>query len=450
MSEVTPLRRCATCDRHFEGAQFCPDDGTPLVVVAEARGEGEDAWVGSVLAGRYRVLGVLGRGGMGVVYEAEQRPFGRLVALKRLRVDRADEAKMRARFEREALAVSRLKSPWTVRLLDVVHDESGEPFIVMERLVGESLRARLMRAGPLPTDEVVRIVEQVARALAEAHAAGVLHRDLKPDNIILEPIGGRLEAKLLDFGIARLDAETAPLTDTSQVPGTPHYLAPERIAGERPGAPADIYALGVVAYELLTGSPPYVGTPWEIMQAHTQGRPRALVEAAPECVVAAPVEALLRRMMARTPELRFADGEALVGALEALAESRGVPGGVQAYATDAEQVRPAPRARVPAWAALVVGGLVGGAVGVVSGAGGDEGPVVVRQVVSWPVPLVMVAPAPVVPVVEAVAPATLPTAVVEPPATTTPRRKPQEPVVKETGTGTPTDPNQVRIDTLLP
>ena len=131
MSEVTPLRRCATCDRHFEGAQFCPDDGTPLVLVAEARGEGEDAWVGRVLAGRYRVLGVLGRGGMGVVYEAEQRPFGRIVALKRLRVDRADEAKMRARFEREALAVSRLKSPWTVRLLDVVHDESGEPFIVM-------------------------------------------------------------------------------------------------------------------------------------------------------------------------------------------------------------------------------------------------------------------------------------------------------------------------------
>ncbi len=304
------------------------------MLVAEARGEGEDAWVGRVLAGRYRVLGVLGRGGMGVVYEAEQRPFGRIVALKRLRVDRADEAKMRARFEREALAVSRLKSPWTVRLLDVVHDESGEPFIVMERLVGESLRARLMR-GPLPTDDVVRIVEQVARALAEAHAAGVLHRDLKPDNIILEPIGGRLEAKLLDFGIARLDAETAPLTDTSQVPGTPHYLAPERIAGERPGAAADIYALGVVAYELLTGAPPYVGTPWEIMQAHTQGRPRALAEAAPECVIAAPVEALLRRMMARTPELRFADGEALVGALEDLAASTGVPG--------AQVTRPRPR-----------------------------------------------------------------------------------------------------------
>jgi len=318
MVAAMALRRCPTCARNFRSDErFCAQDGAELTDAPEA----DDPRIGRLLAGRYRLQAVLGRGGMGVVYEAEQLPLGRAVAVKLLVAERAGRADAVQRFLREARAVSRLKSPWSVLLLDFGHDDaSGEPFLVMELVRGETLRARLLREGALPVPIVVQCLRQVGRALAEAHALGVVHRDLRADNIALEgEVDDPIKVKVLDFGVARLIDDDAPLTETSHVPGTPQYIAPERVSGEPLGPASDIYALGIIAYELLTGQAPYRGTTWEVMHAHVTARPRPFAEVAPERHVPEPLAALVWRMLARSPELRPADGAAFVAALDAVA-----------------------------------------------------------------------------------------------------------------------------------
>lgn len=305
-----------------------------------------DPWVGQVLQGRYRLTGVIGRGGMGVVYEAEQLPIGRVVAVKRLRTERSESERVRARFLREAQVVSRLKSPYTVRLFDFGYADGGEPFLVMERLEGETLRAHLER-GRFGVADVMRVVGEVGQSLAEAHAIGAVHRDIKPDNVVLEPLAGQEErgvagcmARVLDFGIARIMSDESRLTETSQVPGTPQYLSPERIAGEEPGPAADVYALGVIAYEMLSGAPPFSGTPWEVMQSHATGRVRPLSELV-GAEVPAGLVALVMRMLARSPELRPANGAALVSAIERIGGGGAVTAGPSGAARTMDDLRSA-------------------------------------------------------------------------------------------------------------
>ncbi len=214
-----------------------------------------------MLAAKYRLDAVLGRGGMGTVYAAVNIDLGRQVAIKVLHGTAATDAEMVRRFRQEARASAAIGHPGIVDVLDLGTVESGESFIVMERLDGEALGARLARVGRLPVREAVQIVGDALDALAAAHAKGIVHRDLKPDNIFLAKRPVEI-VKLLDFGISKLvGTEDISITQSNVIMGTPRYMAPEQAKSARDTVPAtDLYAIGAILYEALAGEPPVVGS----------------------------------------------------------------------------------------------------------------------------------------------------------------------------------------------
>jgi eukaryotic-like serine/threonine-protein kinase len=228
------------------------------------------------LGGRYRMGALLGIGGMGEVWGAQDLLLDRAVAVKVLGGALAGDGRAAERLRREARAAARLDHPNIARVLDL-GEHDGRPYLVMELLEGESLAARIDRAGPMPPAEAARIVAAVADALEAAHQAGVVHRDVKPGNVFLTSTG---VVKVLDFGIASAAGDAA-LT-TGDLIGTAAYLAPERALGQRATPAADIYALGVVLYELLAGHRPFeAGSEVELAMAHVNADPPSLRQAAP-------------------------------------------------------------------------------------------------------------------------------------------------------------------------
>lgn len=203
---------------------------------------------GEIFEGKYRIDGQLGVGGQSRVFRAEELTTGRRVAIKVLGTSGDG-----VRFIREGRVVSRLANPHTVRLIEFGRSAAGPFFLVYEFVAGEDLAHVVRREGAMQWARVARLVDQVLQALAEAHELGIVHRDIKPSNIMLAPGG---EAKLLDFGIARLDdTDSSGITETGEVLGTPRYVSPEALAGERVTAQADVYAVGLVAWELVAGRP---------------------------------------------------------------------------------------------------------------------------------------------------------------------------------------------------
>ena len=274
---------------------------------------------GQVLAGRYEIGAVLGRGGMAEVRAGWDRRLGRSVAVKTLLPDLAEEPGVRQRFEGEARAAARLAHPNAVAVFDV-GEERGVPFMVMEQVVGPTLEEELRR-GPLDAGRLVRLGEELLAALGAAHHAGLIHRDVKPANVLMAPDGS---AKVADFGIAKAvdDDETATrqmdLTTAGHTPGTVAYMAPERLAGQPATVQSDIYSVGVVLYESLTGTRPFAAaTPIAIIRAIDQARPTPLHECCPglDPVLVAAVE----RAMAKKPEDRFASAVEMSTALRASA-----------------------------------------------------------------------------------------------------------------------------------
>jgi eukaryotic-like serine/threonine-protein kinase len=265
--------------------------------------EGEHSLsVGEVVDGRFRVDAKIGTGGMGEVYRAQQLNVGRDVALKLLRRDRVGNEAAVEQFLVEATAVSRLTSPHTVTLYDVGRLEDGAPFIAMELLEGQTLRSRLAR-GRLETKEAFRILDGIALSLSEAHARGIVHRDLKPSNVMLADTPGHsAHVKVVDFGLARLDAAGAPV----RAAGTPLYMAPEAMRRGKVTARTDVYALGMLAYELFAGLHPFgdIGRD-AIAQAQLSEIPPPLDEACPDLPNAA--VHLIAQALAKSPRLRPAD-----------------------------------------------------------------------------------------------------------------------------------------------
>ena len=221
-----------------------------------------DALVGSVVAGKYRIDRVLGRGGMGAVFSATNTTIGKRVALKFLTREAARDKSATQRFQREAEAAGVIESEHIVHVFDSGTTEEGLPFLVMELLSGEDLRSRLQRDGMLPVGEAVDITTQVLRGLVRAHAAGIIHRDLKPDNIFLCPRDdGSTLAKIVDFGISKLShgRSAKTLTRRGTVLGTAYYMAPEQAqAAEGVDHRADLYGAGTILFEMLAGRPPHV------------------------------------------------------------------------------------------------------------------------------------------------------------------------------------------------
>jgi tRNA A-37 threonylcarbamoyl transferase component Bud32 len=226
--------------------------------------------------GRYRLVRRIGAGGMGEVWAADDAVLGRRVALKVLVQELADDARATRRFVREARATAKLTHPNVTRIYDFGRD-GGLPYLVMELLEGDTLADRLA-GGPLPPAEAARIGAAVADALDAAHGRGIIHRDIKPGNVLLTPAG---EVKVMDFGIAAAADETHSTTG-SGLYGTAAYISPERAAGQPATPAADIYSLGAVLYELLTGRPPFIGdSPVLVVRAHLHERPRPVRELAP-------------------------------------------------------------------------------------------------------------------------------------------------------------------------
>jgi eukaryotic-like serine/threonine-protein kinase len=216
----------------------------------------QDPMLGRVVAGRYRLEARAGEGGMGVVYRARHVLIDRVVALKLIRPDLRGETHLRAWMLREARAANRVDHAHIIDIHDIGETEEGELYLVMEYLVGVSLSSELAK-GPMPLSRAVDILEQMCAALARAHDLGVVHRDLKSDNILLSTRGGRKDfVKILDFGLAHL-AMDPRLAPKGAVFGTPEYMSPEQARGEEAGPPSDLYALGVLFFEMLTGQLPF-------------------------------------------------------------------------------------------------------------------------------------------------------------------------------------------------
>jgi hypothetical protein len=325
------MRDCPGCGRSYDRGRFCTADGCALVgpePASSSAGAGDaslDPMIGEVIDG-FRVDAVLGRGASGTVYRATQLALARPVALKVLHATLAADREMVARFHREARAVARLSDPRVVAVLAIGTCAEGRPYIAMELVDGVTLE-RVLDDGPIAPSLAAALGAQIAGALAETHGAGVIHRDLKPANVML--VGGRVV--LVDFGIARTLDDEPRLTAGGIAIGTPHYMAPEQVLGEALDARADLYALGVVLYRMVTGTVPFDGAGVQVMMAHLHAAPpapRAMAPAVPPAL-----EALILRCLAKRPGDRVASAAELAGELSAVAAAIG------------DGDAPAPRAR---------------------------------------------------------------------------------------------------------
>ncbi|HEX3868147.1 MAG TPA: serine/threonine-protein kinase, partial [Gemmatimonadaceae bacterium] len=274
------------------------------------------ARLGRALAPAYELEGEIGRGGMAVVYRARDTRLKRGVAVKLLPPDLAFRGDIRSRFLREAETAARLSHPNIVPIY-TVDERDGLVYFVMALVQGGSVGDRLRRSGAMPIDDCRRILREVASALAYAHKNGVVHRDIKPDNILLDTDSGR--AMVTDFGIARAASDSGDgsrLTATGAAIGTPAYMSPEQCVGDRDlDGRSDLYSLGTVAYHMLTGEPPFIGTNTpSIMMKQVTETPMPLRSR--RAGVPDDLERIVMRLLEKDPANRLADGESVVAALD--------------------------------------------------------------------------------------------------------------------------------------
>jgi len=287
----------------------------------------------SALSGRYALEGELGRGGMGAVFLARDLKLDRLVAIKVLPPELAARPELRERFLRETRTAAAFSHPNIISVHSV--EETGSLlFFVMSYVEGETLTQRVQRQGPLPVPDATRLVQEVAWALSYAHARGVVHRDVKPDNILIERATGR--AMVMDFGIARSVAASG-LTQMGETVGTPHFMSPEQAAGERLDGRSDLYSLGVVAYLAVTGRLPFdADSTQAIMAAHISQAAVPVARVRPDLPAA--LAAAVDRCLAKAPEDRYQTGEGLVEALEQVRSRRvEVPAAIRVWTVRADQ-----------------------------------------------------------------------------------------------------------------
>ncbi len=276
---------------------------------------------GSTIDGRYRIVSPLGEGGMGAVYVVEHIAMRKRMALKVLHREMGENAEVRARFEREAIAAAHIDHPNVVSASDFGRTADGTFYMVLEYVEGRSLRAAL-EEGPMAEPRALALLRQMVGAVARAHEQGVVHRDLKPENVMLVARDGVEVVKVLDFGIAKLQGELAenasagkarvPLTQLGVVFGTPEYISPEQALGRTVDARADLYALGVIAFEMLSGRRPFeADEPVRLLMMHANDPAPALTQASPA------VAQIVARLLEKEPAARFPDARALAAALEA-------------------------------------------------------------------------------------------------------------------------------------
>jgi serine/threonine protein kinase len=308
---------CPECRSTFDESEtVCPNDGTRLYRLDPA----DDPLVGATLDGRYRIDWLIGEGGMGAVYRGIQLSVNREIAIKVLRTELNDREVALERFFREAKLVSELSHPNIVRVVDFGQDHERDLlFLVMEMVRGVSL-GDLLEQGRLRANFALELAYQVCGALTEPHAAGIVHRDLKPDNLLLVPVSdGTIQVKVLDFGIARALERNTRLTATGMICGTPAYMAPEQSRNQGLDARTDLYALGVLLYEMLAGLPPFSGqSSLQIMLKHIQEEPARLRDILPPSALPEQLEDLVHDMMSKERDARPQSAHEVRKRIEAL------------------------------------------------------------------------------------------------------------------------------------
>ncbi len=295
-------RFCGACGRAAAGTEPSYKELTGAVPV-----QAPDL-IGREIGGRYRVLSKLGEGGMGAVYRGEQISLKRTIAIKVLRPELSRDPGLVRRFNTEAELAAKLSHPHTVNIYDFGQDADGSLFIAMEYLEGRSLRQAMTQDGPLPPWRALAIVQQIAASLSDAHRHGIVHRDLKPDNVMLTERGKDKDVvRVLDFGIAKLrdDQTVNAMTRAGDLIGTPQYMAPEQIRGEPVDGRTDVYALGAMLYEMVTGRLPFEGpTVMAILSKHLIDAPELPTSRRPDLGLPPLLDGLIMSALAKDPAQR--------------------------------------------------------------------------------------------------------------------------------------------------
>jgi serine/threonine protein kinase len=405
---------CPSCATPLvETARFCPACGKQTLggATVGALTRPPSDIIGREIAGRYKIVAKLGEGGMGAVYRGEQLSLKRAVAVKLLRPELSADPMLLRRFNAEAEAVAKLGHPNTVNIYDFGQDSDGALFIAMEFIEGRSLRSAIAKEGPFSARRALTIASQIAASLSDAHARSIVHRDLKPDNVMLQDRGRQRDiVRVLDFGIAKLRddsrATQQAMTQAGDMLGTPQYMAPEQIRGTAVDGRADIYALGCIIYEMVTGAMPYEApTVMAMLSKHLLEQAVAPSTRRPDLTLPPAIDQLVMSAMAKEPSARPATMDAYAEHIAAMLDmlpadpnrSAGmtpmsaqqaaappaptpspyhspppgppssVPAGVAAvpsYVPMAAPVPPPPRPHKVPWLALVLVALVGGGIAV--------------------------------------------------------------------------------------
>ena len=307
------MRHCTQCGAATpDDARFCPRCGAPVIALSAA-----DPMIGKVISERYKLVEKIGQGGSGAIYRAEHATLHKRVAVKLLHAQLSTDDTALERFRREATTVGALENEHILQVLDYGRTDDGRLFFAMEFLEGETLTKVVEREKQLPIERTVDILSQMCEALIEAHGLGYVHRDLRPRNVFLVTKRGRADfVKLLDFGLAKLilpDAE-AKQTAMGMTFGDPRYMSPEQARGETIDKRSDIYSLGAIAFEMLTGSPPYTGSgTFEILQQHLDAPVPKVRERRGDCPQW--LDAAVQKALAKKPDGRFETVAALLDAI---------------------------------------------------------------------------------------------------------------------------------------
>ncbi|MHB1096204.1 MAG: serine/threonine protein kinase [Gemmatimonadaceae bacterium] len=340
---------CPTCGSEYPlSERFCPRDGTAL----RSATAGTDL-MGTVVADRYHILKKLGEGGMGQVYLAEHVKMGRKSALKVMNPGMNQDADAIARFNREASNASRLNHPNICAIYDFGETPDGLIYLAMEFIEGQSLTSLVEKTGALPPARAASIIHQSADALQVAHDAGIVHRDLKPDNIMIaKNRDGTDLAKVVDFGIAKAHSSDAQkVTKTGMVVGTPEYMSPEQLSGDKLDGRSDIYSLALVAFNCLTGKLPFPSdSAQEAMIARLIEQPKTLAEMKPDVAWPAEVQQVMDKALARDASERYQSaaqfGRELWAACESMPASQAAEAGTQVLSAPASVAAGVPKTRV--------------------------------------------------------------------------------------------------------
>jgi serine/threonine protein kinase len=315
------MKYCPACHKTYPtDYNVCPADQTGLQDTHELQ-------PGMVIRNKYEILDQIGIGGMGVVYRGRHLTFNEMCAIKVVNEGVAGDSTFLQRFQTEAVVTRKLRHPNAVRVDDFDYTDDGRPFIVMELVEGKSIGEVLLEQGPFAVPRALRIVTQAAQALGVAHQLGVVHRDIKPGNILLtkDELGQEM-AKVLDFGIAKLreaageDGKSSGMTMTGMLVGTPLYMSPEQFMGKKGGeidGRTDIYSLGVVLYQMVTGQAPFDGdTLYSLMMQHMEGNVKPPHERVPELHLPEALSQVILKAIDKSREQRFQTAEEFVAAMD--------------------------------------------------------------------------------------------------------------------------------------